>query len=74
MSLLTTESLSHMPFNVNKCEITNTLLPHGAAEVSFQSVQRTMCLSFKICYQQENMPPVVFCYTHLSAQESAKRK
>ena len=67
MLLLTTESLSHMPFNFNKCDITNTLLPHGAA-------QRTMCLSFKICYQQEKMPPVVFCYTHLSAQESAKRK
>ena len=31
------------PFNVNKCDVTDTLLPHGAAdaEVSFQSVQCT---------------------------------
>ena len=30
-----------MPFDVNKCDATDTLLSHGAAEVSFQSVQRT---------------------------------
>ena len=24
-------------FNVDKCNVTDTLLPHGAAEVSFQS-------------------------------------
>ena len=29
------------PFNVNKCDVTDTLLPLGAAEVSFQSAQRT---------------------------------
>ena len=29
------------PFSVNKCDVTDTLLPHGAAEVSFQSVQPT---------------------------------
>ena len=29
------------PFNVNKCDVADTLLPHGAAEVSFQSAQRT---------------------------------
>ena len=29
------------PFNVNKCNVADTLLPHGAAEVSFQSAQRT---------------------------------
>ena len=29
------------PFNVNKCNVAHTFLPHGAAEVSFQSVQRT---------------------------------
>ena len=29
------------PFNVNKCDVTDTLLPHGAAEVRFQSAQRT---------------------------------
>ena len=23
------------PFNVNKCDVTDTLLPHGVAEVSF---------------------------------------
>ena len=23
------------PFNVNKCDVTDTLLPHGAAEVTF---------------------------------------
>ena len=25
-----------VPFHVNKCNVTDTLLPHGAAEVSFQ--------------------------------------
>ena len=30
-----------MPFDVNKCDATDTLLSHGAAEVSFQSAQRT---------------------------------
>ena len=25
------------PFGVNKCDVTDTLLPHGVAEVSFQS-------------------------------------
>ena len=31
----------HMrPFNVNKCNVGDTLLPHGAAEVRFQSAQR----------------------------------
>ena len=29
------------PFPVNKCDVTNALLPHGAAEVSFQSAQPT---------------------------------
>ena len=29
------------PFNVNKCDVTDTLLPLGAAEVSFQSAQHT---------------------------------
>ena len=29
------------PFNVNKCNVAGTLLPHGAAELSFQSAQRT---------------------------------
>ena len=29
------------PFNVNKCDVTDTLLSHGAADVSFQSAQRT---------------------------------
>ena len=29
------------PFNVNKCNVTDMLLPHGAAEVSFQPVQPT---------------------------------
>ena len=29
------------PFNVNKTNVADTLLPHGAAEVSFQSAQRT---------------------------------
>ena len=28
------------PFNVNKCNVTD-MLPHGAAEVSFQPVQPT---------------------------------
>ena len=29
------------PFNLNKCDITDTLLPHGAAEVRFQPAQPT---------------------------------
>ena len=29
------------PFIVNKCDITDTLLPHGAAEVSFEPAQPT---------------------------------
>ena len=29
------------PFNVSKCKVAATFLPHGAAEVSFQSAQRT---------------------------------
>ena len=29
------------PFSVNKCNVADTLLPHGAAEVSFHSAQRT---------------------------------
>ena len=29
------------PFNVNKCDVTETLLPHGAAEISFHSAHRT---------------------------------
>ena len=29
------------PFNVSKCDVTNTLLPNGAAEVSFQPMQPT---------------------------------
>ena len=30
------------PFSVKKCNVTDTLLPHGAAEVlGFQSAQRT---------------------------------
>ena len=29
------------PFNVNKCNVADTLLPHGAVEASFQSAQRT---------------------------------
>ena len=31
----------HIPFNVNKCDVTDTLLPHCAAEVSFQPAQPT---------------------------------
>ena len=27
-------------YRVDKCDVTDTLLPHGAAEVSFQSAQR----------------------------------
>ena len=27
------------PFNFNKCDVTDTLLPHGAAEVIFQPAQ-----------------------------------
>ena len=27
--------------HLNKCDVTDTLLPHGAAEVGFQSEQRT---------------------------------
>ena len=30
-----------MLFNINKCDVTDTLLPLGVAEVSFQSAQRT---------------------------------
>ena len=29
------------PFGVKKCNVTDTLLPHGAEEVSFQSAQLT---------------------------------
>ena len=29
------------PFNVNKSDFTNMLLPHGAVEVSFQPAQPT---------------------------------
>ena len=29
------------PFNVNKCNVTDTWLPHGAAEVSFQPAEAT---------------------------------
>ena len=29
------------PFNLSKCDIIDTLLPHGAAEVSFQPAQPT---------------------------------
>ena len=29
------------PFTVNKCYVTDTLLPRGAEEVSFQSAQLT---------------------------------
>ena len=29
------------PFNVNKFDVTDMLLPHGAAEVSFQTAQPT---------------------------------
>ena len=29
------------PFNVNKYNVTDTFLPHDAAEVSFQPVQHT---------------------------------
>ena len=29
------------PFNVNKCDVTDTLLPHGVAEVSCQPPQPT---------------------------------
>ena len=29
------------PFNVNKCDVAETLLPHGAAEISFQSAHRS---------------------------------
>ena len=31
----------HIPFNVNRCDVTDTLLLHSATEVSFQSAQRT---------------------------------
>ena len=31
-------------FNVNKSNVADTLLPHGAAEVSFQSAQRMISL------------------------------
>ena len=27
------------PFSVDKCDVTDTLLPHGAVEVRFQSAQ-----------------------------------
>ena len=29
------------PVDVNKCDVTNRLLPHDAAEVTFKSAQRT---------------------------------
>ena len=29
------------PFRVNDCDVTDTLLPHGTAAVSFQSAQPT---------------------------------
>ena len=31
------------PFSFNKCDVTDTLLPHGAAEVRFHSSQRNEC-------------------------------
>ena len=34
-------SVGIFPFNDNKCDVTDTLLPHGAAEVSFQPAQPT---------------------------------
>lgn len=30
-----------LSFNVNKCDVTNALLPHGVAEINFQSARRT---------------------------------
>ena len=30
------------PFSVNKCDVTDTLLPHGATEVSFQPAQSSL--------------------------------
>ena len=42
MSLFTTALAIICPFNANNlCDVTDTLLPHGAAEVGFQSAQRT---------------------------------
>ena len=38
---LVTSQLAYFPFNVNKCDVTDTLLPHGAAEVSFQPAKPT---------------------------------
>ena len=38
------------PFNVNKCgNVADTLLPHGAAEVSFQSAQST---EWSLCWKR----------------------
>ena len=42
MSLLTTE-LAYALSILNKCDVTDTLLPHGAAEVRFHSSQRNEC-------------------------------
>ena len=38
---LFTNRVGIFPFSVDKCDVTDMLLPHGAAEVSFQSVQPT---------------------------------
>ena len=39
ISLLSTELAYSLSVSVNKCDVTDALLPHGAAEVKFQSVQ-----------------------------------
>ena len=41
MSLLTTELAYALSMLISAMKITNTLLPHGVAQVSFQSAQRT---------------------------------
>ena len=38
------------PFNVNKCDVTDMLLPYGAAEVSFQPAQPTKRSFCRISY------------------------
>ena len=35
------------PFNVGKCNVADTLLPHGATEVSFQLAQ---CTKWSLCW------------------------
>ena len=45
-------------FNVNKCNVAGTLLPHGAVEVSFQLAQRTewsLCWTRYSRYHCKNM-------------------